>query len=237
MNLFVHHDAAALARLVGMSAPCCNGVMLAHPPRGDALASFVDGNPLSDDFLIDVELPGRRIVLWSGTLADELFGDDPRTWMVAGRDAFRRFCDAAAPTLVARDRVLCFRPHVRHVLSDVPSCVSFLRERQGQPFEVALSPADLLTRAMLGDVEDHVTRAFEALGPLASIVLLHDAVPDESPECDVHRPVPLGRGVLPASLIVELLRRHVPATTPVVLAPGELDRQCELLGTRSSCES
>jgi len=234
MNLFVHHDATALARLVGASHPGCTGVILAHPPVGDALASFVDGNPLASDFLLDVELPGRTIVLWSGTLAETLFGDEPRTWMRPGHDALRRFCDAAAPTLLLRGRTLCFRPHVRHVLSDVQGCLNFLRDRAGQPFTIALAPADLLTPDMLANAEEHLTRAFEALGPRAAMVLLHDGqvagATTGGSDSDVLLPAPFGSGRLPREIVARLLREHVPAATPVVLLPTGVEAQRTLLG-------
>ena len=227
--VYVQHDAALLARLVGAGHPCCQGVILPFPmPAPGAMevfASFADGNPLAADWLLDLDIPGERIVAWSGTMSDELFGDDPRTWMPAGQEAFRQFCDSAAPTLLLRGRRLAFRPHARHVLSDVQSSLTFLRTRAGQPFEILLAPADLLTPALLADAEDHLTRAFEALGPRASGVLLQDAVV----EGDRLRPVPLGEGLLPAAPLRALLDRCVPADTPIILSPARLDAQLRWL--------
>lgn len=227
MRIYLHHNAKALARLVGASHPCCEGLFVGYGSlAGQPLAAFADGNPLSEEWMLDAELPGERIVVWSGTLADELFGDDPRTWMREGHAAFRDFCDAAAPTLVARGRTLAFRPHARHVLSDVQGCVNLLRERQGQPFEIAVGPADLLLPGMLKDVEDHLRRIIETLAPRAAMFLLHDAVVDG----ELLRPVPLGEGCLPRDLVRSLLAEHAPADLPVVLLPGSVERQLEWLG-------
>lgn len=227
MRIYLHHDAKVLARLVGATHPCCEGVFIGFgAAAGQPLASFADGNPLAEEWMLDIELPGERIVCWSGTLADELFGDEPRTWMREGHDAFRFFCDAAAPTLVAQQRTLAFRPHVRHVLSDAQGCVNFLRERSGQPFELAVGPADLLTPDMLKDVEDHLRRIIPALAPRAAMFLMHDAVVDG----DLLRPVPLGEGCLPRDLIRELLADHAPKDLPLVLRPGSIERQLEWLG-------
>lgn len=229
MNIYLHHDARTLARLVGASSPCCEGLFVGHGRlAGRPLASFADGNPLSEEWALDIELPGDRIVCWSGTLAADLFGDEPRTWMREGHAAFRDFCDAAAPTLLARSRTLAFRPHVRHVLSDVQGCVNLLRERDGQPFELAVGPADLLTAGMARDVEDHLRRIVPALAPRAAMFLLHDG----AVEGDVLRPVPLGQGILPRDLLRGLLADSAPADLPLVLLPQDLERQLEWLGAR-----
>jgi hypothetical protein len=108
---------------------------------------------------------------------------------------------------------MCFRPHHRHVLSDVQGSLSFLRERQGQPFGIALSPADLLTPDMLKDADDHLARAIGSLGHLADVVMVEDVRP--GPE-GLER-VPFGEGVLPVGRYASLIREHVPAATPLVL--------------------
>jgi hypothetical protein len=231
VKLYVHHDAKTLARLVGAEQPGCDGLFVGHGAHaGTVLAAFADGNPLADDWMLDLELPGSSVVCWSGTLADTLFGDDPATWMRSGHDAFRAFCDAAAPTLVARGRRLAFRPHARHVLSDVQGCLNLVRERAGQPFGLAVGPGDLLLRSMLGDIEDHLVRSITTLAPRAAMFLLHDVRPAEDRDDDLLVPVPLGSGVLPRDLVRSLLAEHAPPDLPVVLLPQELDRQREWLG-------
>jgi hypothetical protein len=230
MNIYLHHDAKALARLVGATHPCCEGIFVGHGRlAGRPLASFADGNPLSEEWMLDIELPGDRIVCWSGTLADDLFGDDPRTWMREGHDAFRAFFDAAAPTLLARQRTLAFRPHARHVLSDVQGCMNLLRERDGQPFDIAVGPVDLLTPDMVKDIEDHLRRIIPTLAPRAAMFLLHDAAVGDG---DRLVPVPLGQGILPRDLVRGLLRDFAPADLPVVLMPQALDEQLEWLDQR-----
>lgn len=223
--ILVRHDAATVARLVGVEHPCCDGLLLAMPPVGPPFAAVAEGNPLAPDWLFDVDVPAERILMRSGTLADEPFGDDPRTWMRPGHEAFRAFCDAAAPTLRLRGKRIAFRPHARHVLNDVQGCLNFLRTREGQPFEIVLAPADLLTAEMLRDAEDHLTRILETLGSRASAVLLTDAAPtSEVPDAPL-REVPLGEGVLPAAAYRRLIRACVPPTTPIVLLPSRLADQ------------
>ena len=213
MNLCAMHDAAMVARLVGAGHPCCAGVVLAHGSDLGCVGSSVEGNPLDPGFLLELELPGPRAILWSGSLGESLFADEPRNWMPAGRAALAAFCDSAARPLGLAGKRMCFRPHHRHVLSDVQGSLSFLRERDGQPFGIALSPADLLTPDMLRDAEDHLARAIGSLGHLADVVIVEDLRPGP----DGLERVPFGEGVLPADRYARLLREHVPAATPVVL--------------------
>lgn len=225
------HDAAVLARMIGVEAPCCAQVAMSTTGEATTFASFVEGNPLSGGWIVDSEAPGTRIVSWSGTLADEPFGDDPRTWMRAGQERFAAFLDEVGPALHHHRRTLCFRPHHRHVLSDVHSSVKLLRERAGGPFEVLFSPGDMLAPGMLRDAEDHLVRMFAHLGPVCAGVLLADAAETpQTAETGLFSPVPLGGGLLPTALLARLLAEFVPPTTPVILLPGDLERQRRSLG-------
>jgi hypothetical protein len=57
----------------------------------------------------------------------------------------------------------------------------------------------------------------------AALVLLQDLGP--TTDDDLLTPVPLGQGVLPAELVRDLIRKHVPAETPLVLQPQDLAAQ------------
>lgn len=226
------HDAKVLARMVGVEAPCCAQVAVSTGGEARAFAAFVDGNPLSPGgWIVDVDAPSSRIVSWSGTMADEPFGDDPHTWMRSGQDRLKAFLDEVAPALRHHGRTLCFRPHHRHAIGDVHSAVKLLRERAGEPFEVLLSPGDMLAPSMLATVEDHLARMFAHLGPVAAAVLLFDvAEAPETAESGLLAARPLGEGRLPTALVARLLAEHVPAEVPVILLPGALDAQRAALG-------
>jgi sugar phosphate isomerase/epimerase len=214
------HDSRTLARMIGAETPCCEQVAISTEGPMKVFASFVDGNPLSGAWLVDLDAPSPRIVTWSGTLADEPFGDDPRTWMRAGHERFARFLDEVAPALRTHGRTLCFRPHHRHVLGDVHASVKLLRDRAGEPFEVLLSPSDLLAPSMLDTAEDHLARMFAHLGPVAAAVLLEDArIGARSEETGLLEPCAAGEGALPLPLLRRLLAEHVPPATPVILPP------------------
>lgn len=229
------HDASALARMLAIESPCCAQIAmptnLSTGTSPEAWGAFVDANPLSGDWMVDAELPARRIVSYSGTLADEPFGDDPRTWMRSGHERLKAFLDEIEPALRHHGRTLCLRPHHRHVVGDVHSSVKLLRERAGSPIEVLLSPADLIAPSMLAQAEDHLTRSFAHLGPAAAGVLLFDLVRTaETEESGLLDACPLGGGLLPVEFMARLLREHVPEETPVILLPGRLAEQRALLG-------
>lgn len=231
MNIFVEHDAGTLARLTGADRPACDGLILQHGNPGVVLAATVRGNVLASDWMIDAEMPGDRIVCWAGTLGESEFAAHPPNWMGAGREAINAFCAEMTPQLVKHGRTMCFQPHSRHVLSDAPSCLSFLRAHQGQPFEIAFSPATMLELSMLDDLDDHLIRMFETLGATCAMVMLGDLNPNEDEDREPARQsVPLGEGNLPRDLVRRLLRDHVPPETPLVLSPRQLNRQLEWLG-------
>jgi hypothetical protein len=212
------------ARTIGIPDAVCD-LVVPHGAPGEAVASILPGNPLADDWFGLVDLPGDLLVAWSGTMADELFEDDPRTWMPMGHERFESFCDAVREPLAASGSRLCFRPHARHVLSDPQGTLDFLRRREGEPFGLALSPADLMLPSMLAHAEDHFTRILESMIPRADLLLLADAAPDENrgdDDAEGMTPTPLGEGVLPAEMIMEAVNTGLPESTPVVVAAGDL---------------
>ncbi len=230
MNIYVEHDTRTIAALTRHEAPGCDGVIVKLGDPSVVLASTMRSNPLGSNWLLDVDCPGARIVSWSGTLGEMLLDAEPRNWMKPGFDALRAFCDEVSPQLVAHERTLCFQPHARHVLSDVQAAMRFLNDREQEPFEIALAPGSLLERSMLEKIEDHLHRAFEALGSRCSMLVLHDALPGEQDDAPLNA-VPLGRGVLPQGLVRELMDRYVPDETPIVLMPQAIDEQLAWLAS------
>lgn len=158
-----------------------------------------------------------RIVAWSGTLGDSLFEPQPMNWMQAGQSAFSQAIDSLTQPLETNGSTLLIRPHARHVLNDIPGTLRFVREHSGQPFGIAFDPAALLEPSMLDRIEEHVTRSFEALGPIAAVIVIRDVQRDDDDresgnltEC-----IP-GQGVLPGRVLGELLRQ-MPETVPIAL--------------------
>lgn len=232
MNLFIEHNAATIAHISGQQTPSCDSLIIKRGKADDVLAAVIGDNPLSRSWLFDLDLPSSRVMTWSGTLADDLFASDPRTWMRPGREAFDAFCNDIAPQLEQHQRRLCFHPHSRHVLSDVQSCAKFLRDRENEPFEIALAPASLLEPSMMTHVEDHLRRMFETLGGTCAMLLLHDVrICNNGEDGEAHcEAAALGDGLLPRDLVAALIEQHVPRNTPIVLLPERLDRQLAWLG-------
>ncbi len=142
---------------------------------GTPLAWWWDGNPLRGQMPALADRPAPLIVMWSGTSVRGPVRGASADLADAGtrgpRAMLRR---ASTPPRGSAVRV-CFRPHRRHVLSDTPSCVRFLAGHPDEPFGLALCPGDLLEPEMQDDVEDHLVRIFETLGPRADLVLLESA--------------------------------------------------------------
>lgn len=213
----------------------CESLILRHGAADQVLGCRVVGNPLAEardgattteGWEFDPELPGSRLISWSGTFAQEFEGVDPRNWMAPGKGALEAFCARVRPALERHGWTVCFQPHARHVLSDARSCRDFLAGRVGQPFELALSPASMLEVSMIDAVEEHLERWFSTLGPMVSLVVLEDV---RVGEFGVER-VGLGEGVLPMDVIRELVEEWVPVGVPVVLRAEGFGRQVEVLG-------
>lgn len=190
---------------------------------GPTVAAVAAGNPLAPDWALPPAPPASLAVMWSGSLAGDLRSPHPANWMPAGRTALDDLCRRLGGA-----GCVCLRPHARHVLSDVPSCRRFLADHGGRGFGVALSPATMLEPSMLATAEDHLGRLFEGLGGACALLFLQDVVVDAA--ADACRPVPLGEGVLPLPVLVDLAARHVPAHVPVVLEGPRLDEQRRRLG-------
>lgn len=220
-RVYIEHDARVLATMSGAEQPACDG-MIVKLGRADAvLACTVRGNPLSGQWLMDAQLPGERVLSWSGGLGEGLFEAHPMTWLTPGHQALAAFCEEIGPQLERHGKRLCFHPHARHVLNDAQSCARFLREHGDGPFEVALAPAAMLEASMIPHAQEHLERMFETLGGVCSMLLLSDAAVEGE---DV-REVPLGMGVLLRETVLGLIERHVPAEVPVVIQGGRLDEQ------------
>ena len=207
-----------LATLAGVPDAVADMIVPVGEPAA-AIASILEGNPLAEDWIAPLDVPGANLVAWSGTLADGLFDDEPRTWMQAGHNALQAFCEEVAPRLDTLERTLLFRPHARHVLSDPQGALNFLRAHEDDPFGLAVSPGDLLLPSMLEHLEDHLERILVFLAPRASMIILEDVVPAEDGES--MEPAPIGEGILPHLQVRELMHAHLPDDMPVVVKPNE----------------
>jgi len=147
---------------------------------GALFAHALGGNPLDDNWparaefgrLIESAEAPKRIVIWSGTAADELFAPDPTSWLSGTAQAFEVFIDDVLPKLEASGVALLIRTHARHVLSDAPRCRAFKAARAGAPVGVLFDIASMFEPSMLGASADHLARLAEAATETAAAVLV-----------------------------------------------------------------
>lgn len=190
-------------------------------------------NPLrvSDIEAVITAAGGETIVMWSGSLNEQLFEPHPMNWMKPGEEAFSELTQQLSSIASSVDARVLLQPHTRHVLSDTQTTFNFLRSTEGNSaVGLALCPATLLEPSMLNSVEDHLTRIFETLAPVASLILLTDAALGQSE--DRIEPVPLGQGLLPQGLIRELADRNVPQSAEVAVLGPSVSAQLAWLGVQ-----
>ncbi|MEL6795355.1 MAG: hypothetical protein AAFO89_00875 [Planctomycetota bacterium] len=135
---------------------------------------FTTDNPAD---LIRAADTSERLVAWAGWLDDSKadpangrFDPDFNVWSPVGWQALRDGIAAATSSLRTHDATLCLRPHAGCVLSDPQGCLNFLRDESLERVELLLDPVAMLTPLMMDKVEDHLARAFEALGDQPAVV-------------------------------------------------------------------
>jgi len=195
-------------------------------------ANPIGANPIDEAFDAAAWLSGvpegcTRLLAWSGTLDDELFGSgNPMTWLGPGREALDGLLGSLAPALRDRGLRLLLRPHCRHVLGDATTARSFLETLDpGVPVGLALDIAAVFEPGMLRAAADHCRRTFEILGPVAEAIVLTGAEADGESVGQA----PLDAGVLPAPLLLGLLGEHCRAGTPIALLDDRFEEQRRML--------
>lgn len=164
----------------------------------------------------------ERLIAWAGWLDDSKadpsmgrFDPDFNVWSPAGWQALRDGVAAAADSLRKHDATLCLRPHSGCVLSDPQGCLNFLRDDPPERVEILLDPVAMLTPDMLDKAEDHLGRAFEALGDQARVAGCVLAAAAEADGRVVHRPLAEHPGF--AALITGLWKSSPLAGRPLLV--------------------
>ena len=186
--------------------------------------------------------PGQAVVAWSGWFDDEadpesgVFHHDPRTWSAEGWERLEARLADVLPAFEASNTRLLLRPHVRHVVSDVPSVRRLLGLVESRALGIFFEPAAMLTAGMVNDAPDHLTRSFEALvgfDRVEAIFLTGAERPargEATPEHDdLLVPAPLTRGVIGYHDLLAVLRAHGPFPWPIVLYDEDVDAQLGML--------
>lgn len=166
-------------------------------------------------------------ICWSGWLgaADPgagWFERSPGQWLPSARQTW----DRAAADLDRVERMV-LRPHARHLLSDGPGCLQWLRQQEGR--RLLLDPVAMLEPEMLPDADDHVTRLLSTVGALAWGVVVSDVGVAETAERGAWCvPAPAGQGAMDMARFADGLRAHLPETCVLV---GQSDEDVALLRT------
>ena len=160
------------------------------------------------------------------TLGQSIAPDSPR-WSTSAWEAFDASCAALRDQLDGKGLTLCFRPHADDMLCDAHACRAFLKRHKGEPFQIIADPTALLTPAMIPSAADHLVRIIEthATTPGVCAMILTDIkLIDDRVEA-----VPLGTGLLDASMLVNLTLDAWPGDRPVVLLEEDFKSQAKRL--------
>lgn len=160
---------------------------------------------------------GCSLVTWSGTLGGSLFDAEPRNWMGAGKESLRRVVEQVTPILKVHGMTWLIRPHCRHVLNDVHGVRRFFQECDESQVQLCLEPSALLEDRMIPNIDDHLERIFEGLGPIAQWILVSDV--DATPGQDLPRPCEAGKGRIDWAHFRRLLDCSTSESTPIMVRP------------------
>jgi hypothetical protein len=158
---------------------------------------------------------GGRLLVNSGSLADELGELDPRNWMAGGMTALAEHLQSLQSALEMTSTTLFLEPHSRHILHDAQCTAMYLRQHAINSVKLALNPPALFEPSMLVYREDHLQRILESLGPLAGMLVLSDAIVDQAGERLA--PCPPGDGVFNSPDTIDAAADFLNPDTPIVL--------------------
>lgn len=155
-----------------------------------------------------------------------------RTHGGEGMRALLAAVEAVRPGLEFSGARLCLLPHAAQVLSDVPSCLLFLRSAAAEGVQLVLDPVALLTPAMLDRAEEHLERILEALAGHPGVAALRLTSARLGPDGAGLEPIGLHRtaeAVVDARLLIGLFARYAgPGSDWIILEDGLAEQQ-ELL--------
>lgn len=184
------------------------------------------------------EARGGRLVMWSGWIDPEDEDDHERAGVrTHGPEGHRRcteVADRAAAVLEAQGVKLLLRPHARHVLSDVPSCLTFLRSALGERVRLVLDPIGMLTASMAARAEEHLERIMSALARhpgVAAILLASGELVGHGDEQRVERRA-LHRteiAIIDSRRLIAMVAEHARPETDLIIIDDGVKEQQEML--------
>lgn len=159
----------------------------------------------------------RRVVARSGRLVEDDSGRSGSwgSWSPRGKAAFESEVDRLAPVLSGLGIEMALWPNVGEALSDVPSCLSFLRRYESGPYKLLIEPAALLAESMVPRAGEHMERILDSLAEhpgVAAMLVSNVEFSGGSPAC-----VSLVGGLIPRGLIDLMVSRASATARPLVV--------------------
>ena len=162
-------------------------------------------------------LGARRVVLWSGTHADTLYGGDERNASEESRSALSEFVTSVVNQTRARHYWLVIEPFRTHVLSDEKKAVAFhesLAPHVQEHVRFVVDAPNLITCERYSARAESADRICRELGPVAGVVHLKDCImPPDGEEAFVGP----GRGTLDYEAYLDALMRCADEDVPAII--------------------
>lgn len=138
--------------------------------------------------------------------------------------------EGTAAALRGHEVGLCLRPRAQHVLSDAPSCLTFLRSSVSEGVRIVLDPMAMMTASMTPRAEEHVERVLSVLAGHPSVV----AVMAANARVAGGRVVPIGlhRGdeaVMDSRRLIAMVSEHARPELDWIVLEEEVAKQKEML--------
>lgn len=164
----------------------------------------------------------RRMIVRAGRMGVGSAGDESSepaaawgSWSPRGQAAFESEIDRLTGLIAGLGVELVLWPRIGDALSDIPSCLSFLRRHESGPFRLMIEPAALLDESMLLRAAEHLERIIDSFAEhsgVAATMMSNVEVHEGRAEC-----VPLGRGLIPRALIDGMASRLGSIAKPLVV--------------------
>lgn len=159
--LFWHAPRADAGPFTGLITPD-------HAGAGPVWGGVLDRSVIDEQLPVALPPGTPRVVVHSVALdAGAAGGDDAESsfaaWGPAGRAAFERACARVSGWAARAGVAVCVRPRAGGALSDIPSCLTFLKHNAGTPLRILLDPLDLLAPDMLTRAPEHLERIGSSL--------------------------------------------------------------------------
>jgi sugar phosphate isomerase/epimerase len=171
-----------------------------------------------DTILQALDLIGaRKIVFWSGTHADSIFGGHPDNDTEESREALREFLRNIVRSTRARHYYLCIEPWHTHVLNSEQKAMDFyysLEPEVAGHVRFVMDAPNLITEERYADCDNHANAICRSLGPFSGVAHLKDCIMPPDGEASLPGP---GQGKLNYTAYLDAIHAHAAPDTPAIV--------------------